>query len=151
MALRAVPYRTPREAPYPSCSVVLRGSQRSIKRINQEVVSAGAVPTWSCCFWCNLGVVSQRAQPVRQIVGGAMVMQVIEITRAEFAIVGSIGQHVISRHQHLVRDGDRGAHLAPFGGEAAVLVREVTAALFGRRDRGGDHRGLKPYVSVSGF
>src|ERR1700728_5042280 len=78
-------------------------------------------------------------------------VQPIEVICPEFAVVGSLGQHMISRPQDLVCDRDRCAHLAASGSETAIFRREVAVARFARGNRRGDHGSLEPDVSLACF
>jgi len=99
MALRAVfDQMLPRDAPG---SWLLRGSPNlpaSITKIAPEAALAVAASTSLRGLWGDLDVVPHGSQPVCQIDGGAVMVQLIEVTRSEFAVVGSAGEHVVGRH-----------------------------------------------------
>jgi hypothetical protein len=87
-----------RSAKIPTSPWSLCGSRPSITKIAPEAALAVAASTSLRGLWGDLDVVPHGSQPVCQIDGGAVMVQLIEVTRSEFAVVGSAGEHVVGRH-----------------------------------------------------
>jgi hypothetical protein len=110
-------------------SVEVRQFSVSTMKITREATSAGAASTRLRGVWRDLHVVAHFAQAASEMISCSVMVQLVEIIRSQFAIIGFVGEHVIGRHQYLMGNRDRRAHRPASCPKASVLIGQISTPL----------------------
>jgi len=121
-------------------------------------IHAGGPSPVCCCAMagsvCGLGAehdgVAERVEAADQALGGAMLVDAVEVVGAEVGKGDGALQHVEGGNQYLVRDSHGRllcAHACP---QPVELVAQVAALGSRAADRGGDQGGLEVWIALAG-